>query len=206
MSAISYGYGYAGCLATCMLNEAGIMTACEADVPAGLSMYILHLLSGRPVFFADIARLNKAEKRITFFNCGTAPMSLADPKRGVELWPIPGNIADEAVPEPYYSGKMKGLTVKFDLENDREVTLLRIGGNDGTLRFHVALADTCPREVEPDEIIGNRWPGFGIRIRGDLQAFLEHTVGHHYSIAYGNYAEELRDLAKIYGIRFVLDA
>jgi L-fucose isomerase-like protein len=206
MSAIPYGYGYAGCLATCMLNEAGIMTACEADVPACLSMYILHLLSGRPVFFADIARLNKPERRITFFNCGTAPMSLADPKRGVELWPMPGNIADEAVPEEYYCGKMKGLTVKFDLENDREVTLLRIGGNDGTLRFHVALADTCPREVEPDEIIGNRWPGFGIRVRGDLQAFLEHTVGHHYCIAYGNYAEELRDLAKIYGIRYVLDA
>jgi L-fucose isomerase-like protein len=205
MSAIPYGYGYAGCLATCMLNEAGIMTACEADVPAGLSMYILHLLSGRPVFFADIARLNKPEKRITFFNCGTAPMSLADAKRGVELWPMPGNIADEAVPEPYYSGKMKGLTVKFDLENDREVTLLRIGGNDGTLRFHVALADTCQREVEPDEIIGNRWPGFGIRVRGDLQAFLEHTVGHHYSIAYGNHVEELRDLAKIYGIRCVID-
>jgi L-fucose isomerase-like protein len=59
--------------------------------------------------------------------------------------------------------------------------------------------------VEPDEIIGNRWPGFGIRVRGDLQAFLEHTVGHHYSIAYGNYAEELRDLAKIYGIRCVID-
>jgi L-fucose isomerase-like protein len=51
MSAIPYGYGYAGCLATCMLNEAGTMIACEADVPAALSMYILHLLSdGQKVF------------------------------------------------------------------------------------------------------------------------------------------------------------
>ena len=205
MSAIPYGYGYAGCLATCMLNEAGIMTACEADVPAALSMYILHLLTGRPVFFADIARLNKPGKQITFFNCGTAPMSLADPKKGVELWPIPGNIADEAVPEEYFINKMKGLTVKFDLENDREVTLLRIGGNDETLRIHAALADTCPREVEPDEVIGNRWPGFGIRVRGDIQTFLEHTVGHHYSLSFGNHVEELRQLARIYGIQFVLD-
>ncbi len=36
MSHEEYGFGYAGCLATCMLNNAGVMTACEADVPAAL--------------------------------------------------------------------------------------------------------------------------------------------------------------------------
>ncbi len=83
MSLGEYGFGYAGCLATCMLNEADITTACEADVPAGLSMYILRLLSGGPVFFADIARLTKARKEIAFFNCGTAPISLADRHRAL---------------------------------------------------------------------------------------------------------------------------
>jgi L-fucose isomerase-like protein len=203
MSAIPYGYGYAGCLATCMLNEAGIITACEADVPAGLSMYILHLLSGGAAFFADIARLNKSDNRVTFFNCGTAPVSLADRKQGVHVWPMPGNIADEALPEEYFISKMKGGTIRFDLENDREVTLLRIGGNDETLRFHVATATTAPREVEPDEIIGNRWPGFGIRFKEDAELFLKNTTGHHYSIVYGNYVDELSYLAQILNIQFV---
>ncbi len=67
-----YGYKYAACIATCMLNEAGIMTACEADLPAALSMLILHSLSNQKVFFADIAKLSKDKHRITFFNCGTA--------------------------------------------------------------------------------------------------------------------------------------
>lgn len=205
MSAIPYGYGYAGCLATCMLNEAGTMIACEADVPAGLSMYILNLLSGQKVFFADIARLNKSKRRLTFFNCGTAPLSMADKKRGVELWPMPGNIADEAIPQEYFIGKMKGLTVRFDLEDGREVTLLRVGGNDGTLRFHVATARTCPREVEPDEIIGNRWPGFGLEFVEDAELFLNNTTGHHYSIVFGNFVEELRFLARIYGIGFTFN-
>jgi len=203
MSAILYGYGYCACLATSMLNDAGIITACEADVPAGLSMYILHLLSGGPAFFADIARLNKPENRLTFFNCGTAPIDLADRKQGVHVWPMPGNIADEAIPEEYFISKMRGATIRFDLENGREVTMLRIGGNDDTLRFHVASATTSPREVEPDEIIGNRWPGFGLTFAEDASLFLNNTTGHHYSIVFGNYVEELKHLARILGIKFV---
>ncbi|MEG0493893.1 MAG: hypothetical protein RR696_11875, partial [Clostridia bacterium] len=37
MASEVYGYKYAGCIATCLLNEAGILTACEADVPAAFS-------------------------------------------------------------------------------------------------------------------------------------------------------------------------
>ncbi len=118
---------------------------------------------------------------------------------------MPGNIADEALPEEYFIGKMKGAAVKFDLENGREVTLLRIGGNDQTLRFHAARAMTCPREVEPEEIIGNRWPGFGLEFEEDAELFLNNTTGHHYSIIYGNYVEELRHLARIYDIGFVFN-
>ncbi len=205
MSAIPCGYGYAGCLATCMLNDDGIMTACEADVPAALSMYIMHLLSGNSVFFADITRLNKAAGRITFFNCGTAPISMADKKKGVSLWPIPGNIADEALPEEYYVGKMKGACINLELEEGREVTILRVGGNGDSLRFSVAKAKTVKREVEPEEVLGNRWPGFGLEFREDIDKFLNNTTGHHYSLAFGDYTKELEYLAKIYGIKFTIN-
>jgi len=205
MAAIPYGYGYCACLATCMLNDAGIMTACEADVPAGLSMYILHLLTGGAVFFADIARLNKQTGRLTFFNCGTAPMSLADRRQGVHVWPMPGNIADEAVPKEYFVGKMRGGTIRFDVENGQTATVLRAGGNDQTLRFHVGRAVTCAREVAPDEVIGNRWPGFALQFSGDVNRFLNNTTGHHYSLVLGDHSEELRHLASVLNIGFVLD-
>jgi len=205
MSAIPYGFGYAACIATCMLNEAGIMTACEADVPAALSMYILNLLTGSKVFFADIGRLNKKEKRITFFNCGTGPISMADKEKGIELWPIPGNISDEALPEEYYIGKMKGASINFVLKEGMDITMLRIGGNDDTLRFHVAKAKTCTREVEPDELFGERWPGFGVQFEGDVDKFLWNATGHHYSIVYGDWVRELEYLANLYSIKFVFD-
>jgi L-fucose isomerase-like protein len=203
MSHEAYGYGYAGCLATCMLNEAGITCACEADVPAGLSMYILRLLSGGPVFFADIARLSKERREVAFFNCGTAPISLADPAKGVHLYPIPSNISDEAVPDAYFISHMKGACIWFELEVDRPVTIMRIGGNGDTLRFHVATATTAQREVTSKDDPGSRWPGFALRFQGDLDAFLNNSTGHHYSLVYGDYGQELRYLAEILGIKFV---
>jgi len=198
-----YGYGYGGCLATCMLNEDGITTACEADVPAGLSMYILRLFTGTPVFFADIARANKPEKKLTFFNCGTAPISLADKKKGIQVYPIPGNIADEAVPNEYFIGKMKGGCISFELEIGRPVTMFRIGGNGDTLRFHVVRATTSQREIEGKQDVASRWPGFGLTFKQDVDEILPNTVGHHYSIVYGDYVEELRMLAEILGVKFV---
>ena len=205
MASTVFGYGYAGCLATCMLNEEGIMTACEADVPAALSMYILNLLSGQPAFFADIARANKKEETVTFFNCGTAPISMADKKKGVELWPIPGGISDEAVPPEYYTATTKGACIHFSLENEKEVTIMRIGGNDDTLRMHVAKAYTCEREVDEDDVLGHRWPGFGLNFSGGLDSFINNTTGHHYSLIFGDWKRELEYLARILEIKFVYD-
>ena len=201
----TFGYSCAACLATCMLNEEGITTACEADVPAGLSMYILSLISKDKAFFADIAKLDKQKKLISFFNCGTAPISMADKKRGISMWPIPSPIADVAVPYEYYTSKMEGACLSFELENDRTVTMLRVGGNSDSLRFHVCRATTADRDVREGEVYGIKWPGFGIVIKNGTQKFLENATGHHYSIVYGDWVEELQYLSKILGIKFVFD-
>jgi L-fucose isomerase-like protein len=205
MASQIYGYKYAGCMATCMLNEAGLFTACEADLPAALTMLLLNRLTGKKVFFADIARLSADKNRITFFNCGTGPVSMADRTRPVELWPTPSATADEGVANEYMTDgadKERGACVRFDLPNDREATIMRIGGNDGTLRFHVATAATCSREVEKDEVLGQRWPGFGLKFKGNIDEFIQNTVGHHYVLVEGNYVQELEYLAQMYGIGF----
>ena len=205
MTTSKFGYEYAACLATCLLNEDGITTACEADVPAALSMYILSLLSGERVFFADIARLSKNDKRITFFNCGSGPVSMADPDEDISLWPIPSLISNEAVPDEYYTGHMKGACIHFDLKKDKVITALRIGGNNETLRFHVARAKTVKRDKLPDEMPSIRWPGFTLEFTGNLDTFLNNTTGHHYAIVYGDYVTELEYISEIYGIGVVVD-
>lgn len=205
MASEVYGYQYAACIATCMLNEAGILTACEADLPAALSMLILNTLSNQKVFFADIAKLSEDKKKITFFNCGTAPLSLADRDQPVEIWPNPDATMDEGVIEEYMKqgrDKKRGGCVRFDLKNGLPVTILRVGGNNETLRFHAAKALTCPREVNPGEALGQRWPGFGLEFNGNIDEFLQNTVGHHYVLCFGDWTEELRYMAEMYGIGY----
>lgn len=205
-----YGYSYGACLATALLNEEeSTIAACEGDIPAGISMYILKMLAHAPVMFADISRLNAEEGVINFFNCGSGPVSMAS-KDGYRLWPIPPLVPDEAVAKPYLNGDSGGACIEFEFEGNRTVTLLRLGGNDETLRFHAAVAKTTLRvnndNEDPNNSFagGTRWPGCGIRLE-DPDSFLRNATGHHYAIVYGDFAKELEYMTKFYGIKFVLD-
>ena len=205
-----YGYSYGACLATALLNEEeSTIAACEGDVPAGISMYILKKLSHQPVMFADISRLNAQENVINFFNCGSGPVSMAN-DRGYQLWPIPRLVPDEAVAKPYLNGDSGGACIEFEFTGDQTVTLLRLGGNDDTLRMHAAVAKTKLRVNNDDEdpnnqfAGGTRWPGSGI-VLDDPDSFLRHATGHHYAIVYGDYSDHLAYMCRFYGIGLVMD-
>lgn len=205
-----YGYSYGACLATALLNEEeSTIAACEGDIPAGIAMYILKKLAHAPVMFADISRLNEHENVINFFNCGSGPVSMANDK-GYRLWPIPPLVPDEAVAKEYLDGDSGGACIEFEFAGDQTVTLLRLGGNDDTLRFHAAVAKTSLRinndEEDPNNSFagGTRWPGCGIKLE-DPDSFLRNAVGHHYAIVYGDFSKELQYLTDFYGIKLVMD-
>ena len=205
-----YGYSYGACLATALLNEEeSTIAACEGDVPAGVSMYILKKLAHAPVMFADISRLNEQNGVMNFFNCGSGPVSMAN-SLGYRLWPIPPLVPDEAVAKPYLNGDSGGACIEFEFEGDRTVTLLRLGGNDDTLRFHAAVAKTSLRvnndEEDPNNSFagGTRWPGCGIRLE-DPDSFLRNATGHHYAIVYGDFSKELEYICGFYGVKLVMD-
>lgn len=205
-----YGYSYGACLATALINEEeSTIAACEGDLPAGIAMYILKKFAHRPVMFADISRLNAEKNTINFFNCGSGPVSMAN-KMGYRLWPIPPLVPDEAVAKPYLNGDSGGACIEFEFEGDQTVTLLRLGGNDDTLRFHAAVAKTTQRvntdEEDPNNSFagGTRWPGCGIQLE-NADSFLRNATGHHYAIVYGDFTRELQYLCDFYGIKYVLD-
>jgi L-fucose isomerase-like protein len=205
MMSCKFGCGYGACLATCMLNDDGILTACEADIPAALSMFILSILGKQSTFFGDIGSIDKDNNTITFFNCGTGPISMADKKQNIELFPIPAFMGDTAVPDEYFMNKVKGACIHFNLEENREVTLLRIGGSRSTIRFHAARLRTIKREQRPESLLDNVWPGYTVEFKKDMDLFLNNTVGHHYVLAYGDYIDELRSISDILGIEFIFD-
>jgi hypothetical protein len=70
MSNSVYGYGHAGCIATCLLNEDGITMAREADVPAG------------PV---DVY-LEPADRTKGLFRGHSSPEQAGEPADVLQLW------------------------------------------------------------------------------------------------------------------------
>lgn len=50
-----------GCLAVSLLNDAGITAGCEADIPATLTMHIMHLLTGNPTFMGNPCSVSEDE-------------------------------------------------------------------------------------------------------------------------------------------------
>ncbi len=204
LASSEYGCGVSACLAHALLNDEGIMCACEADMPACLTMYILHLFTGQIVYFGDIAALDKKQNVAIFFNCGSAPFSLAESKDKITLWPVPQFMASVAVTSTWQGGTSRGATTGFHLRKG-DVTLARIGGGKGTARMHIAKGKIIEPEVEKESVgVEVRWPRATVKFDGILMDFLRKATGHHYSIVYGDCTGELVELCDLLGIDAII--
>ena len=68
-------YKNTACLALALLNEEGITSACEGDVPSLLTMHMLYALTGRPSFQANPSRIDQTKKEVLFAHC-TLPLNM----------------------------------------------------------------------------------------------------------------------------------
>ena len=63
------------CLALAMLNDEGVVSACEGDIPALWTMLYARQVLGKPSFMANPSSSNSAELTIDFAHC-TIPLSM----------------------------------------------------------------------------------------------------------------------------------
>lgn len=70
-------YQNTACLALAMLNEEGVVCACEGDIPSLITMYLIYVMTGRPTFMANPSQINLQELTVTFAHC-TVPLNLVD--------------------------------------------------------------------------------------------------------------------------------
>ena len=66
-----------GCIALALLNDEKIISACEGDLSALLSMLMLNALTGEPVFMANPSRIDTKTNQLILAHC-TLPLSMAD--------------------------------------------------------------------------------------------------------------------------------
>jgi len=186
------GLGYTGCVAHAMLNDDHIPCACESDMPATITMYIMSQIGKQTVYFGDLNSLVKKENVARFINCGFGPFSMAASKEQITLWPVSPGMG--------LPGKARGACTGFPLKPGR-VTVAKLGGNKGTGRMHIATGEVMPWPMEPPGEWPTHFPQAPVKLDGDLTTFVEKAIGQHYILAYGDYKSELVDFCQILGIK-----
>lgn len=158
--------GTTGCLALAILNAEGIPAGCEGDTRSLLSMAVLHVLTGEPVFMANPSRLDRQRDEMVFAHC-TLPMNMP---RGYRLT------------THFESGIGVALAADFDAG---PVTVFkcdetgRFQVQDGELVESLHLPDLCRTQLR-------------IRLPEGVEGFLTNPIANHQMICKGHWAELIR--------------
>jgi L-fucose isomerase-like protein len=175
------------CLALSELAEQGIPTACEADLTALVTSYILTRLSGRPNCSLEITAFIEDRQALQFAHCGVAALSLAgDPKNA-------------SVRSHMRTGA--GALVEFPFPPGPVTIAKLVRPVDKRLRMFVGSGEVIQTPA------GTRGSVATIQVKpspgGFIDVLLKNSVEHHLVVTYGDWAEELARFARFSGIDLV---
>lgn len=169
------------CIAASLLAGEGIPFACEGDINGAVGQLILTLLSEQPTHNADWLE-PLPDGSVVFTHCGSGSLSLAEDKAKTSLSPV--RLMDH------------GTCVLFPSKPGM-VTLLSLITNDNGCQVAMLQGEAVKTEMV--------FPGNPIRIKFEKSFkeindwIFDEGIGHHWMIAYGDYAEEIRHFSKITG-------
>ena len=176
-------HNYTACMALSMLNDEGITSGCEGDIPTTFTMMVAEKLSENPVWMANPSLINKENNTITFAHCSVPNKFLSDTKKagltthmesGLST-AISGPLKHEAVTIMRFSEKfdklsaVKGRIIKSDMKNE----------------------NLCRTQAV-------------IEIDGNVEDWVEQSLGNHHVIVYGNLLQELKYFCSFSDVKLLL--
>jgi L-fucose isomerase-like protein len=170
------------CLPIALLNEEGIASGCEGDVNSTIAMFILTMLTGKPVHFGEMLEVNINESTIVSSHCGCGSPSLAD-NNGYLLCPV--RLAND------------GVCIRYTARPGA-VTFVNLVGRKGNYRMCAFEGEAIPTEMvfegNPLKFI-TQTP-----FRKIWQVITEGGYGHHWMTVYAHVAAELKAYCNLAGI------
>lgn len=174
------------CLPVARFNDMGIGAGCEGDLHSTILMRLLFSVTGRAAINGDFMRLFSDENQIMFSHCGAGSFSMARSKRDIVL--------HESIET------RDGIGVFFPADQPGTVTAVNLMGSRAGYRLAALVGEVQETDMSYE---GNPMRiGFDRPVHDILQAAVKHGAGHHWSIAYGNLANELELLAQFLHIDF----
>ena len=200
---LSEVYGVTACLIPALfpfnLDVKGekevIPATCEGDIKGTISSILLYYLSGKPPLFGDIKYVD--DELILIANCGASSLYYArlseNPEENLRYTTIQGQCQGKS------GGALTYRTPKTTLTVTR---LIRIDGEYYLLYF-LGEGVEIGEEIEQKLKWGKQWPHTAIKKPLDKNTFLKIMGDNHLSAVPGDYREELRFIAKLWGIKAV---
>lgn len=173
------------CLAMAEMAESGIASACEADLTALATSYILASLAGQPSCTLEITACLEERKALQLAHCGSAAISLAEnPKCAV----VRSHMRTGA-----------GALIEFALKPGLVTIAKLMRPTENGLKMFIGRGEVIPSDP------GTRGSVATVRVEPSparfLQTMLDHAVEHHLVIVYGDWTEDLAQFTQLAGIR-----
>jgi len=164
-------YKNTGCLGLSLLNDEGILAGCEGDIPALISMVILHYLTNEPVFMANPSSIDIDKNEIILAHCT-----------------LPLNVPDEFYLKTHFESGL-GVGIKGVI-GEGEATIFKLS-RDGKEYFvsggeiieNLNSENLCRTQIR-------------FRMNEGVKCFLQNSLGNHHLICKGDYNKLVREFFK----------
>ncbi len=158
------------CFALSYLNDQGMIAGCEGDLPTTFTMLVLNLLSGKPVFMANVVDLDKETNTVKFAHCT-----------------IPTNMLVGYSIMSHFESK-KSVAIRGSLPENQIVTILKVGGKDlstwwvakGCITKNLVNDAACRTHIE-------------IQLDRSVEYFLQESIANHHCLVIGDYVGEITE-------------
>lgn len=163
------------CLALAILNDQGIVSGCEGDIPSLWSMILAKTFCNSASFMANPSSVERVDKSIDFAHC-TIPLSLSE---GYSL-------------TSHYESK-KGIGIKADIPLGK-YTLFKCGGLnlerfyifEGEVIQNTSVAERCRTQIK-----------FTFKSDDDMDDFMCSYLGNHTILIPGKHKKRLKSVMSL---------
>jgi L-fucose isomerase-like protein len=186
----------APCASVSYLNDHGLITSCEGDIPGAVSMLASWFISGQAPTMNDPVAMDFERNLIQMWHCGPGPVSWADENGQTLDW---HHTLNRRIPE---GQKKSGLSSDISFKKGA-VTLIHIAGDGSTIFVMEAEVVEGPAKPFPGSggWIGKLSSNGKIITCSDfLESITKYGLDHHYPIMRGHNENVIREFASWAGI------
>lgn len=181
------------CLAVSLLNDEGLVTACQTDINAAMAMKVISLLTAQPAIFADINMIDKKTSVARLVNCGTMATSLALNPADVD-WGC----------QYEYMGDGRGACPYFCCKPGK-ITFGSFSRIQGEYIMQIVEGEAFSREKSAFAEVRDIWPHAFIKLDADPNWVYQNIRSNHSVAGYGNIRQELVELCYLLNVRPIVE-